>query len=99
MINLALIRLRPGCSFFIDGSNYEDIKWMSEDMTIPSKQEVEDAIQQIKLEYERDEYKRKRKLEYPPISDQLDALFKAGVFPTDMAAKIQAIKDKYPKPI
>lgn len=38
-----------------------------------------------------------RKSEYPPIGDQLDALFHAGVFPADMAAKIQAVKDKYPK--
>ena len=39
-----------------------------------------------------------RLAEYPSIGDQLDALFKAGVFPEEMAAKIQAIKDKYPKP-
>lgn len=39
----------------------------------------------------------KRAIEYPPITDQLDALFHAGVFPSDMAAKIQAVKDKYPK--
>ena len=38
-----------------------------------------------------------RSSEYPSIGDQLDALFHAGVFPADMAAKIQAVKDKYPK--
>jgi hypothetical protein len=42
-------------------------------------------------------YTQKRVGEYPPIGDQLDALFKAGVFPADMAARIQAVKDKYPK--
>lgn len=42
-------------------------------------------------------YKTKRVAEYPAIGDQLDALFHAGVFPADMAAQIQAIKDKYPK--
>ena len=42
-------------------------------------------------------YKEQRVREYPPIGDQLDALFKAGVFPADMAAAIQAVKDKYPK--
>ena len=42
-------------------------------------------------------YKEQRVQEYPPIGDQLDALFKAGVFPADMAAAIQAVKDKYPK--
>lgn len=43
-------------------------------------------------------YKKNRAAEYPSIGDQLDALFHAGVFPADMAAKIQAVKDKYPKP-
>lgn len=42
-------------------------------------------------------YKAKRAAEYPAIGDQLDALFHAGVFPPEMAAQIQAIKDKYPK--
>lgn len=42
-------------------------------------------------------YKELRAAEYPAIGDQLDALFHAGVFPADMAALIQAVKDKYPK--
>jgi len=44
-----------------------------------------------------DAYKFSRASEYPTIGDQLDALFHAGVFPADMAAQIQAVKDKYPK--
>ena len=44
-----------------------------------------------------DAYKEKRLNEYPAIGDQLDALFHAGVFPPEMAAQIQAVKDKYPK--
>lgn len=43
-------------------------------------------------------YAEKRAAEYPKVGDQLDALFHAGVFPADMAAEIQAVKDKYPKP-
>jgi len=43
------------------------------------------------------EWKENRMAEYPAIGDQLDALFKAGAFPDDMAAQIQAVKDKYPK--
>lgn len=42
-------------------------------------------------------YKEQRVSEYPSIGDQLDALFHAGVFPQEMADKIQAVKDKYPK--
>jgi hypothetical protein len=42
-------------------------------------------------------YAQKRMLEYPSIGDQLDALYKAGVFPEDMAEKIAEVKAKYPK--
>ena len=42
-------------------------------------------------------YIEQRVSEYPAIGDQLDALFHAGVFPDDMAAQIQAVKNKYPK--
>jgi len=42
-------------------------------------------------------YGDKRREEYPSIRDQLDALFHAGVFPAEMAAEIQAVKDRYPK--
>lgn len=44
------------------------------------------------------DYKFNRAIEYPSIGDQLDALFHAGIFPEDMAAAIQAVKNKYPKP-
>jgi len=44
-----------------------------------------------------DSYKHQRQSEYPSIGDQLDALFHAGVFPQEMADKIQAVKTKYPK--
>ena len=44
-----------------------------------------------------DAYKYSRTTEYPSIGDQLDALFHAGVFPAEMVAVIQAVKDKYPK--
>ena len=51
----------------------------------------------VNAEFESNQYKVKRIAEYPSIGDQLDALFHAGVFPSDMAEQIQAIKDKYPK--
>lgn len=54
-------------------------------------------ISRLLSEFESKTYQRLRAPEYPPIGDQLDALFHAGVFPPEMAAKIQAVKDKYPK--
>jgi len=43
-------------------------------------------------------YAEKRATEYPQIGDQLDDLFHKGAFSTEMAATLQAVKDKYPKP-
>ena len=62
-----------------------------------SLQKIEALYSQKQAEYDAQAYARSRVQEYPPIGDQLDALFKAGVFPADMAAAIQAVKDKYPK--
>ena len=42
-------------------------------------------------------YKAKRAAEYPPIGDQLDALWKGGAEAEAMLAKVQAVKAKYPK--
>jgi len=56
---------------------------------------VDAEVTRLTAEYDAQAYARDR--QYPPIGDQLDALFHAGVFPAEMAAEIQAVKDKYPK--
>jgi len=38
-----------------------------------------------------------RRGEYPPIGDQLDMIFRAGLGGDEFQAAIQAVKDKYPK--
>lgn len=52
----------------------------------------------LNTEWNNNKYQRDRKVEYPDIGDQLDALYHAGVFPEDMAAKLKAVKEKHPKP-
>jgi hypothetical protein len=44
-----------------------------------------------------EEVRINRRESYPSIEDQLDALYHAGVFPANMAARIKETKDKYPK--
>ena len=44
-----------------------------------------------------DAYKIARAKEYPPIGDQLDALWKGGEAAAEMLAKVQAVKTKFPK--
>ena len=45
-----------------------------------------------------DDYAQRRKEAYPPIGDQLDALWKGGDAAESMRQKILAVKDQYPKP-
>ena len=94
----AVQSLRPKASWMLNGDEYEGLEWLDEIQTKPTKEEIKKEVERLKAEYERTEYQRQRAPEYPSIGDQLDALFHAGVFPPEMAAQIQAIKDKYPKP-
>jgi hypothetical protein len=58
--------------------------------------EAEHAAEQAALAAT--EYQRQRAAEYPPIGDQLDALWKGGEVAAAMLAQVQAVKAKYPKP-
>jgi len=58
--------------------------------------EAEHAAQQAALA--KTQYQRQRAAEYPPIGDQLDALWKGGDAAAAMLAQVQAVKTKYPKP-
>lgn len=74
----------------------------------PKNREIEDPLtgETIVEEIQKGEivraddpdYYAKRRAEYPPLAEQLDAFWKGGQDQADMLAKIQAIKDKYPKP-
>jgi hypothetical protein len=44
------------------------------------------------------QYRRDRAAAYPPIGDQLDALWKGGDAAAEMLAQVQAVKAAYPKP-
>ena len=98
MITLAdaLSSLAPGGEWGVDHNDGDKIIWL-DDNPQPTDAEIQAEIVRLQDEYDNNQYQRDRVMEYPPIGDQLDALFHAGVFPADMAATIQAIKDKYPK--
>ena len=90
----AIAQLRPDCGFvYIDG----ELSWADVDTPPLSESEINAKAAELEAQYDAKAYARSRAAEYPAIGDQLDALFHAGVFPADMAAAIQAVKDKYPK--
>ena len=90
----AITSLRPGAQWALRG---ETLEWLDTEQTKPTEAEIAAEVTRLKAEYDAKAYARSRAAEYPAIGDQLDALFHAGVFPADMAATIQAVKDKYPK--
>ena len=90
----AIQSLRPNAEWVLRGDTLE---WLDTNQTQPTEAEIQAEVTRLQAEYDAQAYARSRVQEYPPIGDQLDALFKAGVFPADMAAAIQAVKDKYPK--
>lgn len=96
-VSHALNSLCPGAQWSMTNEEYSSIDWVSTDIQQPSLAAVNAEIARLNAEWEATAYQRSRAVEYPSIGDQLDALFHAGVFPTEMAAQIQAIKDKYPK--
>jgi hypothetical protein len=90
----ALNSLKPGALWIVRGETYEDIEWKDEVQTKPTKKQVQDELARL----DGLAYQEQRRPEYPPIGDQLDALWKGGDAAAEMLAKIEAVKNKYPKP-
>lgn len=82
----------------------KEAAWVS----APKTREIEDPITGEKTTVPVDkseivrpeipDYYARRRAEYPTLAEQLGALWKGGDAATAMAAKVQSVKDKYPKP-
>jgi len=73
------------------------LEWHSPDITQPTEAEIQAELARLQADYEAKQYARDRAAAYPSIGDQLDDLFHSGAFSTEMAAKLQAVKDQFPK--
>ena len=72
------------------------LEWYDKNIEKPTDDAVQTKLTELQAEYESKKYQRDR--QYPPIGDQLDALYHAGVFPKEMSDKLKAVKDAHPKP-
>jgi len=72
-----------------------EIIWLSEDIDMPSDEELELEIQKLQQEYESLQYIHKRRKEYPSIEECIHAILDNDL--EALQAKRQAVKDKYPK--
>ena len=90
----AILSLSPGAEVVVRG---DEVEWLVPSTAPVTEEQIATELARLQADYEAKQYQRNRAGEYPSIGDQLDALFHAGVFTGDMLAKIQAVKDKYPK--
>tara|TARA_B100001778_G_C18377162_1_gene533505 strand:+ start:477 stop:728 length:252 start_codon:yes stop_codon:yes gene_type:complete len=71
------------------------------DMTPEEEVEYNKAVEAntlLEAEREKVKYKEDRRIGYPDIGDQLDDLFKQGLFSKEMSDKLQQVKTDNPKP-
>ncbi len=86
----ALKSLRPDEKWSIIG---DEIHWSADNATTqPTEAELNAELERLK----KFSPKRRRRY-YPPIGDQLDDLYHAGMFSDDMTSKLKAVKEKFPK--
>lgn len=99
MIDKALLSLRPGAQWAMNGDEYEGIHWVDEHQTLPTKAEVLAEVARLQEEASRTAYRELRAREYPPMEDYLDAVVKGDQAQIDAyIAACLAVKAKYPKP-
>ena len=111
-LSKAIQKLLPDAYFVLTGpqgkESYEKIQWIvgqdhtkqnvfgEPDFEIPSWEEVEKVWDELKAEYAKFEYQRKRKPEYPSLEECVHAILDDKL--EELQAKRLAVKEKYPKP-
>lgn len=93
----AIQSLVPGAEVSVaahDGS----VTWINYENPPVTNEQIAVEQQRLQMIHDWHEYRRNRAAEYPTIQEQLDALYHAGVFPSEMAERIRAVKEKYPAP-
>jgi hypothetical protein len=82
---------------FVCSDTYESIQLLEDGMIMPTEQEIALALVVAENEEAAMLYRKQRAKEYPSFGDQLDALWKGGDELLEMQARIQEIKNKYPR--
>ncbi len=89
--------------FEISATDINGTIQLPDGITMPTDEEIAIAKTNLYNKYKSVEYSRKRKISYPSLKDQLDALYhdivNDNLNDTDSSfiSIIKAVKDKYPK--
>ena len=89
--------INPKAEFSVNAEDYNQITWLNGTTPI-SKADIEAKMAELQAEYDAEEWKRNRQVEYPSHDDCIHALLDGGDTLTELQEKRQAVKTKYPKP-
>ena len=93
----AIQKLVPNADCTI-GETYESINWTHESREKPTEKKFDEALKNVKAEYDAQEYARNRAAEYPSNGDQWDMIYKDNKNSTTTHADaVEAVKTKWPK--
>ena len=97
----ALDSLYPGSVWILRGDSLTNLEWHDSSKAEPTHDILWPEVQRLQSIYDAEEYKLKRKIEYPPLQDLADALYwQSKGDSTKMQAYLaacEAVKQKYPK--
>jgi len=94
----AIKSINSNADVAVKGTNLQDykIEWHNGTTPIP-KADIEAKMVEVQADYDAEEWKRNRQIEYPSIDDCIHALLDGGDTLTELQAKRTATKTKYPK--
>ena len=95
-ISKAIKAINPTAEFSVNAEDYNQITWLNGTTPI-SKADIQAEMDRLQVEYDAQEYARKRSAEYPSVQDLVVALYDTDD-KTAIEAKRAEIKLKYPKP-
>jgi len=90
----SIIAINPNAIVSVEENNVDKIQWL-EGTTPISKTEILNKQNELKTNYDAQEYQRKRQTEYPTIEECVHAILDNDL--ENLQAKRQAVKEKYPK--
>lgn len=85
--------IRPGEEWSLDGNTYAGLKWLAPTPK-PTPAEIQTGADVLAGKL----YLDQRAAHYPPIQDQLNAIWAGGQAMEDMRTKIQAVDATFPPP-
>jgi len=98
MIIEAILKINSTAQVSVRGDDINtcEIEWHNGTTPIP-KADIQAKMVEVQADYDAEEWKRNRQIEYPSIDDCIHALLDGGDTLTELQAKRTATKTKYPK--